>query len=413
MLSQAKTAESRRLLVDRVAKSRHISRSARLRDLLFYLTSRVLDGDVEEIHEQEVGHRVFGRSADYDTTNDNIVRVHASTLRKRLDQYFAEEGAAESEVIEIPKGNYAPVFRERPLTIELPELPSEPRIVPVRRTDWRHWLLAGIAILFAASTAFLLMRDPRSRLATVETNGHPMTALFWSRIFRPDHPADLVLDDAALALYQELTGRSVPLTGYFDRSYMRGLDDRDAAIVLRRQTSVSGANLLWKLSQLPGAGRPATLLRFARDYSFRELKADSAILIGTSHSNPWVEPFESKLGVRWVFDKTAGTYYPVDTWNGNKPFQALSADTPEGYAAISLLPNLGGTGNVLLIAGTGGSAINGGADFLADEQSLAALRKAIGGKDGPFPYFEALIKVKGRGALPRDAAVIVCRPPKG
>jgi hypothetical protein len=82
-------ANARKLLVERVAASRYINRSARLRDLLLYLSDRVLEGDVEEIHEQEVGHRVFGRQANYDTTSDNIVRVHASMLRKRLEQYFA------------------------------------------------------------------------------------------------------------------------------------------------------------------------------------------------------------------------------------------------------------------------------------------------------------------------------------
>lgn len=88
--------------------------SARLRDLLLYLTDRVLDGDVDEIHEQEVGVKVFGRPANYDTSSDNIVRVHASMLRKRLEQYFASEGADEPMVVEIRKGNYAPIFHARP-----------------------------------------------------------------------------------------------------------------------------------------------------------------------------------------------------------------------------------------------------------------------------------------------------------
>src|SRR5713226_8857877 len=115
-MSQAhllKSAEERKLLIDRITASRHVNRSARLRDLLLYLTNRVLEEDACEIHEQEVGHKVFGRPANYDTGSDNIVRVHASMLRKRLEQYFAEDGAQESVIVEIPKGNYAPLFRER------------------------------------------------------------------------------------------------------------------------------------------------------------------------------------------------------------------------------------------------------------------------------------------------------------
>jgi hypothetical protein len=98
-------AEERRLLVERVATSSYFNRSARLKDLLHYLADRVLEDEVEDIREHEVGHRVFGRPPEYDTTADNIVRVHASMLRKRLEQYFAAEGAAENLIIEIPKGN--------------------------------------------------------------------------------------------------------------------------------------------------------------------------------------------------------------------------------------------------------------------------------------------------------------------
>jgi hypothetical protein len=28
----------------------------------------------------------------------------------------------------------------------------------------------------------------------------------------------------------------------------------------------------------------------------------------------------------------------------------------------------------------------------------------------PFPYFEALVRIEGGGAQPRDAAVVICRP---
>src|SRR5579884_711165 len=104
--SGTRVAENRRLLVERVAASSYFNRSARLRDLLMYLTERVLEDEAVEIHEQEVGANVFGRAATYDTAADNIVRVHASMLRKRLDQYFAAEGAEEETILEIPKGNY-------------------------------------------------------------------------------------------------------------------------------------------------------------------------------------------------------------------------------------------------------------------------------------------------------------------
>jgi hypothetical protein len=411
------TIDARRSLIGRVASSRYVNRSARLRDLLLYLSARVIEDDAAEIHEQEVGHQVFGRPADYDTAIDNIVRVHASTLRKRLDQYFASEGAHEAIVLEIPKGNYAPVFRER---LEPPP-PTPPRELRPPSADWRIWFLAATACLFACSTAYLLLRGSRSASQALP----PTVQLFWAQVFQPSRSTDIVLDDAGVGLYQELTGRPLALSNYFDRAYLSSLPETAAganldsqtasSMVLRRQSSFAGANFLWKLIHIGDIGRRPTLLRFARDYSFRELKANNAILLGNSRSNPWVEPFETRLGLRWIFDTATGTYFPVDSWDADKKYQPSGpGDTHEGYCAISLLPNLGHTGNVLIIAGTGGSAVNAGAGFLADESSVAALRRRLPAtQNGLFPPFEALIRVKGRSALPRDATIVVCRPPRG
>jgi hypothetical protein len=417
----AKVVEARKLLVERIAASRYVSRSARLKDLFFYLSSQVFEGDAGEIHEQQVGHQVFGRPKDYDTSADNIVRVHASMLRKRLEQYFAAEGANEPLILEIPKGNYAPVFRERP----------EPEIVPApipefrRSADWRLWTLAAIAVLFACSTAYLLLRASPSASLRPADPLRPTVRLFWSQVFHPDRRTDIVLDDAAFGLYDELTGRQTTLSSYFDRTYLRNLPESAAAahlepraassIVIRRISSFSGVSFLWKLFQMAGSSERPTLLRFARDYSFRELKANNAVLLGNSRSNPWTESFEPALGLRWVFEKATGTYYPVDTWDADKKYQpAGPGDAPEGYCSVSLLPNLSHTGNVLIIAASGGSAMNACADFLADEQAVSSLRSKLPPANGDkFPAFEALVRVKGRSTLPRDASIVLCRTPRG
>jgi hypothetical protein len=407
--------DARRSLAERIAASKYLNRSARLRDLLFYLTERAIEDENGEVHEQEVGRNVFGRPANYDTTGDNIVRVHASMLRKRLEQYFAAEGAAEHLILAIPKGNYSPLFRER--EEPLPEASLAPPPLPeTLNTDWRIGSLACLCLVLAASTAWLLWNRPAPG-ASAPTSASPTVRAFWSQIFRPGRATDVVLDDAAVGLFQELTGKSVSLSDYFDRDYLRSLPGAAAvanldaqtasSVVLKRQTSFANVSFLWKLSQAPGIGRNFPQPRFARDYSFRELKANSAVLLGAaSHSNPWIEPFEPKMGIRWSFDKAGSLYYPADVRPGGRIYR-----DGDGYFSITLLPNLGGGGDVLVIASTGGSAINAGADFLADEQSLAALRKQLPStRDQTFPYFEALVRIKGRSAQPRDAAVVICRP---
>jgi hypothetical protein len=342
-------------------------------------------------------------------------------LRKRLDQYFAEGGAHESVIIEIPKGNYAPLFREREEAAPAPAI-AIPEPPPAVRVDRRMVGLGPVAAFFACTTGYLILRGAPETGAVERSK--PNVALFWSQVFHANRPTDLVLDDAAIGLYQELTGRTLSLSDYYDRSYQRILQDSPGAnldaqamssVMLRRQTRFADISFVWKLLQIPGVNqRPATL-RFARDYSFRELKANNTVLIGNSRSNPWVDPFEPKLGIRWTFDKNASVYDPVDAWNGGKGFQTRGPGDPrESFFSIALLPNLGGSGNVLIISGTGGSAINTGADFPADEASMASLRQLLPATAGrPFPPFEALIKVKGRSSVPRDAMILVCRTPRG
>jgi len=61
------------------------------------------------------------------------------------------------------------------------------------------------------------------------------------------------------------------------------------------------------------------------------------------------------------------------------------------YCDIAFLPNLGRTGNVLAIGGTEVEGTEGGSEFVTTEQSLADLRRLIGGT-GRMPYFEVLLK---------------------
>jgi hypothetical protein len=403
-VGNTKLEESRRLLVERVAASRYFSRSARLRDLLLYVCERS-DG---EIHEQEIGEKVFGRAHDYDTSSDNIVRVHASMLRKRLEQYFAGDGADEPVILEIPRGNYAPAFREREI--------EAPPAVPAARRDWRLPALAALAALFAISTAVLLVRAPRSAMA-ISSNRGPTVQRFWNQVYRGGQNADIVLDDAAVGLYQELAGKNLALSDYFDRSYMRGADAEQSPFVSRRLSNYSNSSVLWKLFQLVGPMAAKTNVVFARDYTFRALKGDNAILLGNPRSNPWMEPFLAHIGLRWQYDKATGTYFPVDTWAGPEAKSFRNPDAQEGregFCSITLLPNLGGTGTVLIISATGGSAFNAAAEFLGDEDAMARLRAALPpSSDGAFPFFEALVRVKGRSSLPRDAVVVVSRVTRG
>src|ERR1700761_5440152 len=127
--SERLTPSQKNELIARVAASSAFRRSLRLREFLLYVGSASVRDGFSEFHKQDIGIRVFGRSPDYDRGADNIVRVNATELRKRIDRYFAEEGADEQYVFQIPRGAYKLVFSRRETTVEPApdlELASQP-----------------------------------------------------------------------------------------------------------------------------------------------------------------------------------------------------------------------------------------------------------------------------------------------
>jgi hypothetical protein len=422
---------ARKELVSRVVSSDVICKSARLRELFLYLCHRVLDESADHINELELGHHVFGKPQFYDTAADNTVRVHASTLRKRLVEYFQTQGRDEPVIIEVPRGNYAPVFKTRdlPVTYPLPNLPDpiyvnlpsleHLALIPaeaaepgpaVSRQKSKLWAICLLALCLAAIAGYVFARE-QGKIAAHPNRLAQGTEVrrFWSSIFAESAPAQLVLDDASLDFYQQITGQPVALGEYFDRSYLNAVDQHAAAAHL---------DLIGRLTQTAGAlGSGATTI-FSCDFSFRQLKSGNVILLGTSQSNPWIQPFEAQLAVRWKMDPVSATYYPQDvTTIGGEPDkyrpEASSTKPREGYATIALLPNLGGNGNVLILSGTGGSAVAATLDFLSDEKSLRDIRSRIGGsKSNAFPSFEAMLEIDKGSNMPGNVLILMCRPPQ-
>lgn len=85
----------------------------RLKRFLNFIVSESLAGRGDQLKEYVIGVQVFDKDSSFDPRADPIVRVQARRLRARLVRYYREEGGADPILIELPKGGYAPVFRNR------------------------------------------------------------------------------------------------------------------------------------------------------------------------------------------------------------------------------------------------------------------------------------------------------------
>ena len=76
--------------LERLLANPYFSHSRRFPSFLRFIVSQTLSGRTDLLKERTVGIEVFGKSANYDTANDPIVRVTAAEIRKRIAQYYQD-----------------------------------------------------------------------------------------------------------------------------------------------------------------------------------------------------------------------------------------------------------------------------------------------------------------------------------
>jgi Malectin domain len=109
----AATAQSHleRAELEAVLRSGIFNRAPNLASFLRYVCERYFEGDAGQIKEYSIAVEALGRPSDFDQKKDSIVRVEAHRLRKRLNDYYAGEGATHPVQILIPNGRYSPEFK--------------------------------------------------------------------------------------------------------------------------------------------------------------------------------------------------------------------------------------------------------------------------------------------------------------
>ncbi len=112
--------EAEKQELETVLKSRLFSRSHSMCGLLDYVCRKYFDGRVDQIKEYTIAVEHFGRSEEFQSKRDPIVRVDANRLRQRLRRYYRTEGKDHPVYISIPSGQYAPVFHHRSLGDPIP-----------------------------------------------------------------------------------------------------------------------------------------------------------------------------------------------------------------------------------------------------------------------------------------------------
>lgn len=408
--SGVSATDSRRELVARVVASSLFVKAERLSTLLLYVCDVALDGRADELSEQNIGEAVFGRSRDYDSANDGIVRAQVSRLRQRLELYFEGEGANEPVRIVIPRGGYIPFFEPRlpkepvlstsPMPIAEPvDLQVEPlRIAKNRSTNtvvaWSLVAVLAIAVLMLSLKDFGALKKIESNRAA----GHPL----WSQMFVPGQQTTIVLADSNLVIWQGMMKRDIPLAEYLSGDYRTTiptaatpLQKEAVQIAQGRYTSMIDVEMIQYFSQISQLENGKLDMRYTRDLRPNDLKQGNIILSGASEANPWVQLFEHDMNFVFSYDRahdksTVINRVPI----GNEPREWDSVHTEDQhhvYGVVAYLPNLSGNGNVLILEGTTIAGTESALDFVSDDSQLLPFLKQLRRADGTLPHFEVVL----------------------
>ena len=428
--------EERRALIQRVAACEQFSKSARLRDFLLYVGLQSLKDDSTELHEQEIGARVFGRPESYDRSQDNIVRVNATELRRRIDFYFATDGARETLIFEIPRGGYKPVFHLRSAVGTIPHEAPVPAPQPleghtagqhaVEETERRFrprvlWHLPwGTAVALLAGVCVLLWMQNRSLKYSLHPwQSRPAVAAFWTSLLDAQRQTDIVLPDSSVSLNEEITRVPINLNDYLGRAYIDnvrlsefGADRKDDL------TRIFSHNLI-TFGDVRAAQRILALdpthsslqLTTARFFTADSIKNNNTILIGGKKANPWVYLFEDQMNFSLDQNNDSLTMF-VSNRNPQAGEQTRYSEYsgkkgPVGYSIIAYLPNPSQTGRAIILTGTSSDATNAAAEFLTTEEQMDQFRKLL--HVDRFPYFEVLLRTSQLSGTSFHAEIVAYR----
>ena len=398
-------ADPRWELAKRVAASAGFQKAARLREFLKYVCACTILDRPDEATEQQIGIHVFGRQPAYSPNEDNVVRSQARLLRLRLEHFFAGEGEQEPIIITIPKGHYLPVFEPRCVAAAASDNAVE---TPARRgfsPRLATYALAGLAVAFAV-TSLWLGAQLQASLRVNEVPSDGAFNVFWNQVFQPQKRTDIVASDHTYGMLQEAAHRSIPLSAYMGADYGKIAQDIAEQSGLKRLFAEFGSSHLTGLYDVTNVAQMASLkqyrnalvsIRFARDANIRDLQSENVVLIGSRHTNPWVDRFGSALNFDFDFDYNDNDNFCVNR-RPRAGEQAEYRPTHSGaervvYGGVALVPGPQHRGNILILLGTSLAGGETACEFITNEKLCSRfLEKLTTESKGRMPYFEVLLR---------------------
>jgi hypothetical protein len=353
--------------LDALLASHHFRGSKRYPAFLKYVVDATLDGRLSDLKERTLGVEVFGRSPNYDTSADPVVRFSAGEVRKRIAQYYHENGQSSRVQIELPLGSYVPEFqwrhdeeaRKKSATVAssmLQELPRPAVVTAVNKRPGRaRFLLAGVLVLLGSVfIAGYYERQHAKKTPTVSDR-------LWAPLVSSSRPVLIVLGTGHRRFTEsDDTSFLDHMTGPFHR------------------VSIATAAALANVASVVRQRGAAYEIKEDTETSLTDLRARPIVLIGATN-NPWT----MRLLGSMKFHFTPGPIAKIQDLNDpdnpqwsidfSKPYSSV----PNDYAIVARYHDPTTEGPVMVVAGVGSYGTEAASAFVATPQYLEQITRQI------------------------------------
>lgn len=399
-------AQAIREQAQKIARSGVLGRSRSYAKLLEFLIERSLEGHTPK--ELEIAVEVFGRDADFDPSQDSMVRVYAHNLRQKIHQFYSDAGRDEAQQIAIPKGEYRVTLTR----IDAPE--DEPEPIAPRGFSRPQLVALGVLLLAAGVLIGFAVRSyetapPQGKYAAVAASP------IWKGLFDDDLPIMVVVGDYYIFGELDDSGNVARLVREFSINSSKDLDEYlmyqpDLAsqyadldlTYLARSTAFALRDLLRVLYTSDKPVRMASM----SELNVADLKSNHIVYVGYISALDKLLDFvfaASSLSVGDTYDEL------LDVDSGQ--IYASEAGWPadyRNYRDYGLFSTFPGPANnqFVIIAGTRDAGLMQSAQAVTDPDEVDAAEAAVPLKPNEPVAFELLYEVMGFDRSNLDAKIV-------
>lgn len=393
--------DQQRAALASILSSRTFDRSEQLKSILRHVCERSWQGEASALTEYTIAVDFLGRPSDFSPQEDSSVRNRAYALRKKLDEYYEAEGAADPVRISLPKGSYAPEF-----TLNAGPAPLPP---PSRRQLWR------IAATGAAGLALGLAAEHWRLSSRQLPTPHPALQSFWGPLLVPDEKKILCVSTPAQTFLRTFptTDLSVPgvypadpaITGWFARQRVERQGPHLAHVPTLNSPLWGDAAGATRVSHFLTSYGIDTELVAERLIALPALRNRSVVFLGTSEYSGAVSRLLRDLPFGIAYDTpsndhTALRYNASGQILERFPIKRQNSELTEVYGLITRIPAEGDGEKsrlYIIISGVTSAGILAAAEYASSPHHIAALAARTGFSNQPL---QVLIRVRADKTIP-------------